>query len=110
VVQGFAVEDGQSCPSPERTLRGPAFAWIHGLTDRIVRPPHILRLTAAAPAITRALLGAPAKARVHQGWSCLWRTDNPVRHPERTLRGRDSRRRHVDLSPLPCFSIGSRSV
>src|SRR5258708_2777545 len=47
------VEDGQSCPSPrEHTPRVP-FVWIHGLTDRIVRPPHILSLTAAAAAITR---------------------------------------------------------
>src|SRR5580765_6624525 len=40
----------------------PALAWIRGLTDRIVRPPHILPLTGVALTISRRF--------VEDGQSC----------------------------------------
>src|SRR5260221_12724360 len=43
---------------PERTPPRPASGWIHGLTDRIVRPPRILPLT-ADPQRSRAVRPAP---------------------------------------------------
>src|SRR5207302_3079770 len=53
---------------PERVSPRSALGWVHGLTDRIVRRPRILPMTAVFRQRSRA--GS-------------WRTDNPVRLPER---------------------------
>src|SRR5260221_60112 len=56
------------------------FGWIHGLTDRIVRPPRIVPLTGVRRAIPHWYVDATA-SRTN---TVQWRTDNPVRPPERT--------------------------
>src|SRR5258708_5963141 len=66
---------------PERTSSRPAFGWIHGLTDRIVRPPHILPLTGVRRAIPHRYVGA-ISFRTN---TVQWRTDNPVRAPRENV-------------------------
>src|SRR5260221_14330144 len=98
-ILGGSVEDGQSCPSSRENVPEAGILVASGFDGQDCPSSTHPAVYSPSRAITRRFVCATATAPLTlrsrcrcaedgQSWEVQWRTDNPVRPPERTPRGR----------------------